>query len=81
MGVYTAINRNRCRTFFTVSLVGISLPTFLIGILLIFLFPVTLHMCPRSGAATWCGSILSTGFTASGLKALVLRRSRSACSR
>ena len=76
MGVYTAINRNSLlsNVFLTVSLVGISLPTFLIGILLIFLFPVTLHMLPSFGR----GDVLrigfwSTGFlTASGLKALVL---------
>jgi len=76
MGVYTAINRNSLlsNVFLTVSLVGISLPTFLIGILLIFLFPVTLHMLPSFGR----GEVLrigfwSTGFlTASGLKALVL---------
>jgi len=76
MGVYTAINRNSLlsNVFLTVSLVGISLPTFLIGILLIFLFPVTLHMLPSFGR----GEVVrigfwSTGFlTASGLKALVL---------
>ncbi|MBV8838021.1 MAG: ABC transporter permease, partial [Alphaproteobacteria bacterium] len=39
MGVYTAIHRRSVlsNVFLTVSLVGISLPTFLIGILLIFL--------------------------------------------
>ncbi|MCJ8300736.1 MAG: ABC transporter permease, partial [Pseudomonadales bacterium] len=40
MGVYTAIHRSGfiSRSFMTLSLVGISLPTFLIGILFIFLF-------------------------------------------
>ena len=39
MGVYTAINRYSVLSniFLSVSLIGISLPTFLIGILLIFL--------------------------------------------
>src|SRR3954469_7254645 len=76
MGVYTAINRRSylSNIFLTVSLVGISLPTFLIGILLIFLFPVTLGVLPSFGR----GDVVrigfwSTGFlTASGLKALVL---------
>jgi peptide/nickel transport system permease protein len=76
MGVYTAINRRSflSHIFLTVSLVGISLPTFLIGILLIFLFPVTLGVLPSFGR----GDVVrigfwSTGFlTASGLKALVL---------
>src|ERR1044072_5222547 len=76
MGVYTAIHRYSVlsNVFLSVSLVGISLPTFLIGILLIFLFPVTLGVLPSFGR----GEVVrlgfwSTGFlTASGLKALVL---------
>ena len=76
MGVYTAINRRSVlsNVFLTVSLVGISLPTFLIGILLIFLFPVTLGVLPSFGR----GDVVRIGFwttgllTASGLKALVL---------
>ena len=45
MGVYTALHRRSLlsNVFLAASLVGISLPTFLIGILLIFLFPVTLR--------------------------------------
>ena len=76
MGVYTAINRYAIlsNVFLSISLIGISLPTFLIGILLIFLFPVTLGVLPSFGR----GEVVrlgfwSTGFlTASGLKALVL---------
>jgi peptide/nickel transport system permease protein len=76
MGVYTAINRYSIlsNVFLSISLIGISLPTFLIGILLIFLFPVTLGVLPSFGR----GEVVrlgfwSTGFlTASGLKALVL---------
>src|ERR1043166_2523774 len=76
MGVYTAIHRYSVlsHVFLSVSLIGISLPTFLIGILLIFLFPVTLGVLPSFGR----GDVMrlgfwSTGFlTASGLKALVL---------
>src|SRR6187431_3385383 len=42
MGVYTALKRDTwlARFFLAISLVGISLPTFLIGILLIYLFAV-----------------------------------------
>jgi len=76
MGVYTAIHRRSVlsNVFLTVSLVGISLPTFLIGILLIFLFPVTLGVLPSFGR----GDVVNIGFwktgllTASGLKALIL---------
>src|SRR6185295_2701006 len=51
MGVYTAIHRYSVlsNVFLSVSLIGISLPTFLIGILLIFLFPVTLGVLPSFG--------------------------------
>ncbi len=44
MGVYTGLNRNAwlSKIFLTVSLMGISLPTFLIGILLILFFGVYL---------------------------------------
>ncbi len=51
MGVYTGLYPASwlTRVFQTVSLVGISLPTFLIGILLIFLFAVTLGWLPSNG--------------------------------
>ena len=76
MGVYTGIHRDSwlSKLFLTVSLVGVSLPTFLIGILLIYVFSVWLHLLPSFGR----GEVVSVGFwrtgllTLSGLKALVL---------
>jgi len=76
MGVYTGIRRNAwlSKLFLTVSLVGISLPPFLIGILLIFIFAVNLQVLPSFGR----GSVVDLGFwstgllTVSGLKALIL---------
>jgi peptide/nickel transport system permease protein len=76
MGVYTALHR---RSFLTqvmlaVSLVGVSLPTFLIGILLILVFAVQLGWLPSFGRGDtvalgwWTTGLL----TASGLKALIL---------
>src|ERR1043165_5256590 len=75
MGVYTALHRRSwlSNIFLAASLIGISLPTFLIGILLIFLFPVTLGILPSFGR----GDVVRIGFwttgllTASGLKALI----------
>ena len=57
-----------------VSLVGISLPTFVTGILLILVFAVTLQWLPSFGrGGTVALGWWTTGFlTASGLKALVL---------
>src|SRR5437764_996420 len=76
MGVYTALNRQSwlSKLFLAVSLIGISLPTFLIGILLIFVFAVTLQVLPSFGR----GEVIQLGFwstgllTGSGLKAIIL---------
>ena len=57
-----------------VSLIGVSLPTFLIGILLILLFAVILHWLPAFGRGqTVTFGWWTTNFaTVSGLKALIL---------
>ncbi|MHA1189569.1 MAG: ABC transporter permease [Alphaproteobacteria bacterium] len=75
-GVFTAIHKGGIlsNAIMTISLIGVSLPTFLIGILLIYLFSVEWHLLPSFGRGDtvkiggW-----TTGFlTASGLKALIL---------
>jgi peptide/nickel transport system permease protein len=76
LGVYTGINRDSwiSRVILTGSLVGVSLPTFVIGILLIYLFAVALGWLPSfgRGEATQVGW-WSTGFlTVSGWKAIIL---------
>ena len=76
MGVYTALNRNSVlsKIFMFVSLVGVSLPTFLIGILLIFLFAVQLQWLPSFGRpgvvdlGWWHTSLL----TIDGWKAIIM---------
>jgi peptide/nickel transport system permease protein len=76
MGVYTGIHRDTwlSKVFLTVSLIGISLPTFLIGILLIYVFAVWLGVLPSFGR----GDVVQIGFwrtgllTISGLKALIM---------
>jgi peptide/nickel transport system permease protein len=76
MGVYTALRRHSWLSQFllAVSLVGVSLPTFLIGILLILVFAVLLGWLPSFGRGdTLQLGWWSTGFlTASGLKSLIL---------
>jgi len=76
MGVYTALRRNSwlSQVMLAVSLVGVSLPTFLIGILLILVFAVLLGWLPSFGRGdTVQLGWWSTGFlTASGLKSLIL---------
>lgn len=76
LGVFTAIRRDGVASsaIMTISLIGVSLPTFLIGILLIYVFSVELDLLPSFGR----GEVVklgwwSTGFlTESGLKALIL---------
>lgn len=76
LGVFTGINRESwvSRIILVVSLVGVSLPTFVIGILLIYIFAVTLGVLPSFGR----GEVVqigwwSTGFlTVAGWKAILL---------
>ena len=77
LGVYTGINRDSVvsRLIMVTSLVGVSLPTFLIGILLIYLFSVTLHWLPsygRGDTGSFLGLWQSGLVTWSGLRALIL---------
>jgi len=75
-GVYTALRRGRvgAQVLLALSLVGVSLPTFLIGILLILVFAVMLGWLPSFGRGEtvalgwWTTGLL----TVSGLKALIL---------
>ncbi len=76
MGVFTALRRDSwlARGFMTLSLIGISLPTFLIGIFLILFFGVILQWLPTFGR----GEVVdlgwwTTGFlTASGWQSLIM---------
>ena len=76
LGVYTALRRHSRTAQFllAVSLIGVSLPTFLIGILLILVFAVYLGWLPSFGRGDtvaigwWTTGLLTT----SGLKALIL---------
>jgi peptide/nickel transport system permease protein len=76
LGVFTAIRRDGFMANFimTTSLIGVSLPTFLIGILLIYIFAVELGWLPSFGRGeTVKIGWWSTGFlTESGLKAIIL---------
>jgi len=76
LGIFPAIWRRgiAANVIMTVSLIGVSLPTFLIGILLIYLFSVELGWLPSfgRGEVTRIGW-WTTGFlTESGVKALIL---------
>jgi peptide/nickel transport system permease protein len=75
-GVYTGLKPNSwlARTMLSLSLLGVSLPTFLIGILLILVFAVKLTWLPAFGRGTvvhvggWTTGLL----TKSGLVSLIM---------
>ena len=68
MGVYAALKRGTftSQLIMTLSLLGVSLPTFLIGILLILVFAVTLGWFPSFGR----GDVVQIGWWSSGLLTL-----------
>jgi peptide/nickel transport system permease protein len=76
LGIYTAIRREGwlSRVVMTASLIGVSVPTFLIGIALIYLFAVELRWLPSFGRGEtvqigwWSTGLL----TSSGLRSLIL---------
>jgi peptide/nickel transport system permease protein len=76
LGVYTAIKRDGFMSNFVmgISLLGVSLPTFLIGIFLMYLFSVELKWLPAFGR----GEVVKIGWwttgllTTSGLKSLIM---------
>jgi peptide/nickel transport system permease protein len=76
LGIFTAIRRGgwAANVVMTLSLVGVSLPTFLIGIVLIWVFAVELGWLPSFGRGeTVLVGWWNTGFlTPSGLRALIL---------
>ena len=76
MGVYAALKRGNflAQALMTFSLLGVSLPTFLIGILLILVFAVTLKVLPSFGRGdTVALGAWTTGFlTLDGWKHLIL---------
>ena len=68
LGVYAALRRGRfgSQLVMTLSLLGVSLPTFLIGILLILVFSVTFKMLPSFGR----GDTVALGSWTTGLLTL-----------
>jgi peptide/nickel transport system permease protein len=76
MGVYTGLYPRHwtSRALQAISLIGISLPTFVIGILLILIFAVSLHWLPSfgRGETVQIGWWTTNFLTWSGIKALIL---------
>ena len=77
MGIYTALKRRGVlsQAIMGISLLGISLPTFLVGMLLILFFGVELRWlptCGRGDVVTLFGNWTTGLLTLSGLKSIIM---------
>jgi peptide/nickel transport system permease protein len=80
LGIAAALNRNTVidRIVMGIAVLGFSMPTFFLGILLILLFALTLRWLPSSGTDTWWHLIMPTLTLAAGLVGKIARFSRTA---
>ena len=78
-GVAAAVRRGRWADFLTmlVSLVGISMPGFWLGLMLMLVFAVSSAGCPPSGGEGWSGMVLPALTLALPAAATVARLTRS----
>ena len=83
LGVYSALHRNRAGDYgiMAMSQIGLAVPAFWAGILLILLFAVTLHWLPAGGFRPWTespfkamGSLLLPALSLGAVRAAVLTR-------
>ena len=75
LGIVAALHRGRAIDAVAriIAVIGQSIPSFLLGIILILVFAVGLRWLPSSGAAGW-QSLVLPGITIGGLSAAVLAR-------
>jgi peptide/nickel transport system permease protein len=79
-GVYAALHRNTLadRVTMAVSVAGFTVPSFVLGLLLVLLFAVTLGWLPSGGQESWRHAILPVITLALGGAAVLARFTRSA---
>lgn len=79
-GVYAALHRQGIadRGVITLSILGFTVPSFVLGLLLVLIFSVQLGVLPSGGSDTWIHGILPTLTIAIGGTAVLARFSRSA---
>ncbi|MCO4052820.1 MAG: ABC transporter permease [Bosea sp.] len=80
LGVFAALKHNSAldRIVMSMAVLGLSIPTFFLGILLILLFALTLRWLPSSGTETWWHLIMPTLTLAAGLLGKIARFTRTA---
>ncbi len=79
-GVYAALHRQGIadRGVITLSILGFTVPSFVLGLVLVLIFSVQLGILPSGGSDTWIHGILPTLTIAIGGTAVLARFSRSA---
>jgi len=80
VGIIAAVNRNKLLDYFamTFALVGISMPTFWFGMLLLYFFAYKLRLFPISGYGTWKHlmlPVITMGLTDAAVIARMMRSS------
>ncbi|MDH7790249.1 ABC transporter permease [Ochrobactrum sp. AN78] len=79
-GVYAALHRQGFadRGVITLSILGFTVPSFVLGLVLVLIFSIQLGVLPSGGSDTWVHGILPTMTIAIGGTAILARFSRSA---
>jgi ABC-type dipeptide/oligopeptide/nickel transport system permease component len=79
-GIFAATKRNSVFDFATMvgSTLGVALPNYWVGLMLIILFSLNLGWLPPFGATTWQGYVLPVAVLALGEMAVLARMSRGA---
>ncbi len=79
-GVYAALHRQGFadRGVMTLSILGFTVPSFVLGLVLVLIFSIQLGVLPSGGSDTWIHGILPTLTIAIGGTAILARFSRSA---
>jgi peptide/nickel transport system permease protein len=79
-GVYAALHRQGFadRGVITLSILGFTVPSFVLGLVLVLIFSIQLSVLPSGGSDTWIHGILPTLTIAIGGTAILARFSRSA---
>lgn len=79
-GIYAALHHNtkRDRITMTLAVMGLSIPNFFLGVLLILLFSVSLRLLPSAGSETWQHYIMPVITMSTAEAAVFARFTRSA---
>jgi len=78
-GIYSALHHNTAidRSTMTISVMGLSIPNFFLGVLLILLFSVSWRLLPSAGSETWRHYIMPVITMATAEAAVFARFTRS----